>query len=172
VRFGYTDFHGRPSSRHAEPLRLVYSGQHWYLVARDVDRDAWRVFRADRVTEPLDTAARFTLHDPPDAAAVVAGAVATAPYTHQARILLNMPADRAVRRFPPNSSIVEALGPDRCLLIVGSDSLDAMALHLGVLDVEFTVLEPAELRERMRLVAERLRVAAGGSQPDASRVDG
>jgi len=171
VRFGYTDFHGKPSSRHVEPLQLVYSGQHWYLVARDMDRDAWRVFRADRVTDPIDTAARFTLRDPPDATAVVAGAVATAPYAYQARVLLNMPAEQAVRRFPPNSSIVEARRPDRCVLTVGSDSLDAMALHLGVFDIELTVLEPAELRDRMRLIADRLRAMSGRSEPDASSVE-
>lgn len=156
VRFGYTDYHGRSSARHVEPLRLVYSGQHWYLVARDMERDAWRVFRADRVTDPLDTASRFTHRDPPDAAAVVAGAVATAPYAHSARLLLAMPADQAIHVFPPSSSIVEAAGPDRCQVVVGANSLDAMVMHLGVLDVDFVVLEPAELRDRMRQFADRL----------------
>jgi predicted DNA-binding transcriptional regulator YafY len=53
-----------------------------------------------------------------------------------------------------------AAGPDSCVLTTGADSLDAMVMHLGVLPFEFTVLEPAELRERVRVVAARLDRAA------------
>jgi predicted DNA-binding transcriptional regulator YafY len=160
VRFAYTDHHGRATARHVEPHRLVYSGRYWYLVARDVDRAAWRAFRADRISEPFDTAVRFTPQDPPDATAFVATAVTSAPYAYRARIRLAMPAAEAAHHFPPTAGIVEADGPDGSVLTSGSDSLDAIAVHLVALDVDFTVLEPPELRDRIRTLADRLHRAA------------
>jgi predicted DNA-binding transcriptional regulator YafY len=157
IRFTYTDHSGKTSKRHAEPHRLVHSGRHWYLVARDLDRAQWRAFRADRIAEPLDTGERFVPHDPPDAAEFVADAVTTAPYPHQARVLLHAPIQRAAERFPSTSGTLTATGPDTCELTIGAHSLDAMVVHLGTLDFGCTVLEPPELVDRVRVVAERLR---------------
>ncbi|MET3903190.1 WYL domain-containing protein [Paenarthrobacter sp. 4246] len=47
--FDYTDQHGRRSPRTVEPYRHLLRQQHWYLVAYDVDRDDWRLFRLDRM---------------------------------------------------------------------------------------------------------------------------
>jgi predicted DNA-binding transcriptional regulator YafY len=52
VRFTYTDYHTRPSTRSVEPHRLVHGGRYWYLVADDLDRAAWRAFRVDRIGHP------------------------------------------------------------------------------------------------------------------------
>jgi len=160
VRFGYTDHHARPSTRHVEPHRLVHSGRYWYLVARDLKREAWRAFRVDRIDQVHDTAARFTPRDPQHAAAFVADAVTTAPYRHHARILLHTSAEQVAQHFPPTSGTLEALGPETCMLTTGADSLDAIAMHLGILDLEFTVLEPTELRNRVQAIGDRLHRAA------------
>lgn len=37
--------------RRVEPYRLVTSGQRWYLLAYDLDRDDWRSFRVDRMAD-------------------------------------------------------------------------------------------------------------------------
>ncbi|WCM55228.1 WYL domain-containing protein [Microbacterium sp. EF45047] len=60
VRFSYTDGEGRATRRLTEPYRHVLRGDVWYLVAFDVDRDDWRLFRLDRVTdaEPAPGTAR------------------------------------------------------------------------------------------------------------------
>lgn len=160
LRFGYTDHQGRDSRRHVGPHRLVHSGRHWYLVAFDVDRAEWRSFRVDRVTDPVDTGERAVPADPPDAVRFVADAVTTAPYRHRARVLLHTPLPTAAEYFPPTAGTLEAAGPDACVLTNGSDSLDAIVMHLGFVGFEFTVLEPAELRDRVRVIAERLRRAA------------
>lgn len=65
VRLAYTDRDGRASERLADPLRLVRSGPRWYLVARDVEHDAWRTFRVDRVTRASPTGRRVGLGEPP-----------------------------------------------------------------------------------------------------------
>ena len=51
VRFGYVDQHGRPSERRVDTVRCVYSRGQWYVVAHDLDRDDWRLFRLDRVRD-------------------------------------------------------------------------------------------------------------------------
>ncbi len=59
LRFGYTKPGGVPGARHAEPHRLVSWGTLWYLLAWDLDRDDWRIFRVDRMVAHVPTGARF-----------------------------------------------------------------------------------------------------------------
>ncbi len=56
---------GVESRRVTEPYRLVSTGRRWYLVAYDLDRDDWRTFRVDRVSEPFATGARFAPRELP-----------------------------------------------------------------------------------------------------------
>ncbi|WP_341973903.1 WYL domain-containing protein [Microbacterium sp. LWO13-1.2] len=51
VRFAYRDSRERASLRQVEPYRHVLRGNRWYLVGFDVDRDAWRLFRLDRIRD-------------------------------------------------------------------------------------------------------------------------
>jgi hypothetical protein len=62
--------------------------------------------------------------------------------------------------MPPTVAVIEAIDDERCLLISGADSLDYIALHLAVLNVPFTPLEPPELRGRCAALAQRLHHAA------------
>lgn len=50
VEFDYTDADGRGSRRDVEPAKHVHVNDHWYLLAWDLDRQAWRVFRTDRIS--------------------------------------------------------------------------------------------------------------------------
>ena len=157
---------GEPGERLVEPHRLVQAGYRWYLVARDTARDEWRTYRVDRMRSIALTGARFVPRDPPDAAAFVAHAVTTAPYRYQARVLVHAPLADVAAVLPPTVGIVEAAGDTECLLTTGSDSLDGLALHLGHLDCEFTVLAPPELIARVRTLAGRWQRASG--QPPAN----
>lgn len=49
VEFDYTDQHGRESWRVVEPFQHFLRSERWYLVAFDVVRDDWRLFRLDRI---------------------------------------------------------------------------------------------------------------------------
>jgi predicted DNA-binding transcriptional regulator YafY len=167
LRFSYTDGKGAASRRHVEPYRLVSAARRWYLVARDIDRDAWRSFRLDRITDPLPTGVRSCPADPPDAARFVAEGTSTKPYRWQARVLLDAPASVVADRVPASTGVIEAAGTGQCVLISGSDSLDAIAFHLAMLDIPFTPLEPPELRETCAALAARLASAASASQAAA-----
>jgi len=62
----------------------------------------------------------------------------------------------------PAASRLEAAGPDACILHAGSNSLDELALYVGLKGFEFRVLEPAELVPVLRSLAERLGRGADG----------
>ncbi|WP_251021922.1 YafY family protein [Streptomyces sp. ISL-98] len=66
LRFRYTDQHGRPSTRLVEPYRHFLRAGQWYLVAFDVDRDDWRTFRLDRITDISPVAGTYQPHEFPD----------------------------------------------------------------------------------------------------------
>jgi len=157
TRFDYRSGEGVESARHVEPFRLVSLGQRWYLVARDVDRAAWRTFRVDRVTRVRPTGARVVHRDPPDAAALVAEGVAVRAYEHVGVVRLHLPFDEAVQVVPPTVGLVRADPDDAGSSIVemGGD-LDWVARYLAGLRASFVVLEPPALRDELRLVAERL----------------
>jgi predicted DNA-binding transcriptional regulator YafY len=156
LAFGYVSRDGTATQRRAEPYRLVQAGYRWYLLARDIARDDWRTFRVDRISGPAPTGARFSRVDPPDAAAFVANSVTTAQYRFRARVLVHAPIQAVAEQIPPTTGMLTADGPDRCLLVTGADSLDAMAFHLARLDAPITILEPPELITRAQHLAARL----------------
>jgi predicted DNA-binding transcriptional regulator YafY len=167
LEFGYRRHDGSLSARTVEPHRLVQAGYRWYLVARDLGRDDWRTFRADRIEQPQLTGVRFVPCDPPDAAAFVARAMTTAPYRYQARVLMHAPAEVVAEQVPPSVGVLEPAG-NGCVLTSGSDSLDMLAFHIAAMDIAFTVLEPPELIERAAALATRLAKAANGGRQLAS----
>ena len=165
LAFGYRDRDGTASVRTVEPHRLVHTGRRWYLVARDVDRDAWRTFRIDRIDSPQSTGTRFLPKDPPDAAAFVADSVTAAPYRYRTRVHVYAPAAVVVDSVPPTTGIVEAMDADSCLLTTGADSLGLIAMHLALLGHDFTVLEPPELIDEIGRLAGRLTRASQPAEP-------
>jgi predicted DNA-binding transcriptional regulator YafY len=160
LRFRYVNGAGEETRRHTEPYRLVSTGRRWYLVARDVDASGWRSFRVDRICDPLPTGVRSRPRDPPDAARFVSEGISARPYRWRARVRLEASAAEIAEKVPPTVAVIEAGGDDRCLLTTGSDSLDAIAMHVALLDVPFVPLDPPELGERCKALAARLDSAA------------
>lgn len=152
----YRDRHGHVTDRRLVPYRVVSIGRRWYLVARDVRKPDWRTWRVDRVESAAPTGHRFVVTDPPDAVALVRRSISTAPYRFQARVELAAPAEVIAERVPPSVAVVEAIDEHTTLLTTGSDDLDSLVFHIGMLDVDFRVLDPPELRTRMRELGARL----------------
>lgn len=155
LRFNYTDGGGAETERHVEPHQLVHAGRRWYLVAWDRDRDAWRSFRVDRMNEPVPTGMRFEPREHPDAAGFVAEGLAVGAYSCHARVLLQVPLNRAKAMVFPTVGVLEAAG-DETILRIGADDFGWIARYLASLDCNFRVLEPPELTDTLRALAGRL----------------
>lgn len=146
VRCVYTDGQGRVTERDLEPLRVVATGRRWYLVARDVDRDAWRTLRLDRMRDVTATTFGFTPTDPPDdPTAMVARAVAAGPYPYRARLRVAAPADVVADLISPTAGTVQPDGPEACVLTFGALSERSLALNVLALGLPMIVEEPADL---------------------------
>jgi predicted DNA-binding transcriptional regulator YafY len=159
LRVHYRDGRGRETDRRLDPHRLVSTSRRWYLVARDVDREAWRSLRVDRLLSVEATGHRTTIDDPPDPVAFVQAAVSTTAYRHQARVELAAPVDVVAPLVPPSTGILEPIDQRRTMLTTGGDDLDVIVFHLLTLGIDFVVHEPPALREHIAVVARRLAAA-------------
>ena len=161
LRFSYLSHDGSGSEREAEPYQLVNWGRRWYLVAFDVGRGDWRTFRVDRITPRTPGGGRFTPRPlpAPDVADWVARRVATGAWQYRARITVHAPAPVVEARIGPYVGTVTSTGDEVCLLDTGSDSLETMAVYLGLLGFDFRVESPPELAEHIRALTDRYRRA-------------
>jgi predicted DNA-binding transcriptional regulator YafY len=155
LRFAYRDRDGNETERRVEPYRLVHTGSRWYLVACDLDRDAWRTFRVDRVSEAALAGHRFTRTSEPDAAAMVADGIAVAGHPWQAEVLLHVDPAEAAETIPRTVGTIEPCDGGT-LLRIGADDLDWIARYLAGLPFDFEVRHPPELRKELRTLGRRL----------------
>ncbi|MFI0938641.1 helix-turn-helix transcriptional regulator [Streptomyces sp. NPDC021020] len=157
VRFAYRAGDGAESRRHAEPQRLVASGRRWYLVAWDLARDDWRIFRVDRLADVTATGARAAPRALPaaDAAEFVESKLRGLWPTAPAVVDVDAPADVLRSRLGRAPGEVDALPDGTSRWRVDADRVDWMAVRLLMLDLPFRVQSPPALIERLRAFAER-----------------
>ncbi|SDS59570.1 HTH domain-containing protein [Jiangella sp. DSM 45060] len=150
--------------RRVQPHHLVARGGRWYLVAWDLDRDDWRVFRADRITPRIPTGPRFAPREVPggDVAAFVAGRFRGAVdgdtgWPCRGEVLLDLPAAEVAPYV--HDGVVEAAGPDRCRLTLGAWSWIGLAANIARFDADVEVVGPPELRAAFAHLARRFTAA-------------
>lgn len=152
------------SPRQVEPHHLVASRARWYLVAWDLEREDWRIFRADRITPRTPSGPRFTPRDlPADSvhdfvSARFKGSASSNTWPCTAKVILGLPAS-AVTPFAGDGT-VEDLGAGRCSLECGSWSWISLAASFGRIDTDVEVVNSPELSTAFGQLATRYRAAA------------
>jgi predicted DNA-binding transcriptional regulator YafY len=156
LRMDYRKHDGTESTRSVEPYRMVHLGRRWYLVAWDRDRRAWRTFRVDRLQVRSPNGPRFTPREPPseDIGEYVKRNVRAVPMTYQARAVVQAPATVITERIP-RGIVVEPIDDNTCAVHATANTIEMLALYLGMMDAEFTVTEPPELLIRLGKLAAR-----------------
>ena len=150
--------------RRVEPHHLLNVAGRWYLLAWDLQRQDWRIFRVDRMRPRSPAGPRFELRDVPggDARRFVAarfkGSDTTDAWPCRGTVVLNLPAT-AVQPFAGDGT-VEDLGPARCRLDAGSWSWIALAASLGRFDADIEHVEPPQLAAAFGQLAQRFAAAA------------
>jgi biotin operon repressor len=162
LRFDYRDHDGSGSVRDVEPHRLVSWGRRWYLVAWDAGRQDWRTFRVDRMRPRQPTGPRFTSRKVPggDVTAYVERTVGQATWRYRARVLLHAPAADLAAKLPAAVQL-EPVDERTCIAATGADDPSTLALHLGLLDVDFDIIDAPELATELGRLARRYIRAAG-----------
>jgi predicted DNA-binding transcriptional regulator YafY len=160
IHFTYTaaprhEQSSEPTDRWVEPHRMVSMGRRWYLVAYDRDRQDWRSFRVDRITEPRTSGQTFRPRDLPaeDALSFVQAGIRRMPHRYAVRVLLDADPDQVaavVGRWGTVSGT-----PGDVVLEMSVDSLEWPMFVLANLEANFSVESPPELVEAVSRVAER-----------------
>ncbi len=159
VRFTYRD----GSLRTLEPWGMTSRHGRWYVVGRDVDRDATRMFKLSRVTDVPVPVSRPGAYDVPESLDLRALGRALDPQEPTAEALLAVRSAKApslTRRGRPAEPAPDlAWAPDGYeRWWVGYGSLPAMAQEVAGHGADVLVLQPADLRGA---VVDRLRELAG-----------
>lgn len=168
LRFDYAGS-GR---RRAEPHHVVTTHGRWYLVAWDLDRDDWRVFRADRISPRTPGGPRFVPREVPGGSvrdfvsARFKGSEGADDWPCTGRVVIGLPAE-AVLPYAGDGT-VEDLGPDRCGFESGAWSWVALAAALCRFDADVEVVGPPELKEAFGVLAARCSAAHAGAPAAAS----
>ena len=159
LRFDYERRDGAAGGRMVEPHRLVSTGRRWYLVAWDVDREAWRTFRVDRMQEPKALNRRFGARDLPDgvdAATFVEAGLRSAWAPAEAVLTVAAPLDEVAAWSPMAGMSLEAVDAQRCRLVLRADSFQWLAVNLALVPFPIVEMGPTELRDEVAAMAERL----------------
>lgn len=162
LRFEYESHGAQVSHREVEPYRLVNWGRRWYLVAWDIERRDWRTFRVDRTRLKTPNGPRFTPRELPtdDIASYVSQRVSAAAWRYRARVVVHAPAAVVAERVPLAAGTIEPIDDNSCSFETGSDNPETMALWLGMLDADFTLVDSPELAAHLRMLSQRFARAA------------
>jgi proteasome accessory factor C len=148
LTFDYVNQAGSPSRRRVDPLEVFDAGDHWLAAAWDLDAEAERHFRVDRMTNARLTPEKAGSHPYrprrsgwSTRAELVVDAVFAAPERWRAEELETLAPPLALA----DGAVQVRLG------VVNPDWITAMALGGGG---AIEVLSPPELRRRIAAAAE------------------
>jgi predicted DNA-binding transcriptional regulator YafY len=151
--------------RHVEPHAVVAAGSLWYLVAWDLDRRAWRLFRVDRVTPRPPTRVRFVRRAIPGGSpeAFVRRrfrGTASGEWACVGEATVSLPAAE-IRPYLRDGA-AEDLGGGRSRVRVEGWSWNAVAATIAGFGADYDELSPPELVDAVRVLAARGSRAATG----------
>lgn len=160
--FAYVAREGAASERRVEPVRLVATGRRWYLMAWDLDREDWRTFRLDRMSEVVATTWQFAFREHPDPLEYVGRSISS-PFWYEAEVRVLAPYEVLRERFGTRGATLTDLGDGTTRLETGGDSLYGLAFRLCWLGVEFEVVSPPELQVTLVEIGSRMSRSAAGA---------
>ncbi|WP_375433001.1 helix-turn-helix transcriptional regulator [uncultured Friedmanniella sp.] len=158
MSFTYRD----ANRRTLEPWGMTASKGRWYVIGRDVDRDATRMFKVSRITDLPRRESRPGAYAVPEDLDLRALARSLAPREPTERTVLAIRPGRApgLRRRSEAAQSDQALPPGFEVVAVGFSDLSSAAEEITRHAADVVVLEPVELRE---LVLRGLTAVAAGA---------
>lgn len=166
-----------PSPGHrVEPHRLVVWAGRWYLVAYDLHRSAWAIYRVERIRPKTPPGPTFELRPLPEGG--VTNFVTTTPdrgdtpaaWPCVGSATLDLPADM-VARWAPGGSVVEELNLHQSRLTLGGWSWAGVAGLYATFGTDITDVEPDALLDAVHLLARRFSRVSPGIRTPTRQVD-
>lgn len=172
IRFHYVAADGTESDRLVEPQNLVPTPRTWFLVCWDVQREAWRTFRVDRMSKlfatrvsfpermlPADDAAQFVREAHSSLRRKVVAGVHFAIGVDELKERFDGYADEAVAG--PGGAATSSVWPIR------GDTPAQLLSWLAWIpdDLDYRVEAEPEVLSGLRAVARRLQKASAANSP-------
>ncbi|MBB2958041.1 helix-turn-helix transcriptional regulator [Pseudoclavibacter helvolus] len=151
--------------RRVEPHAVIARGGRWYLVAWNLDRSEWRVYRLDRLTPRSPLGASFDERTIPtgDAGTFLEARFKGTSDANQwpcaGDVLLRVPAPEAAN-WLPDATVME-VDATTCRVHLGSWSWTGVLASIARFDADFEVLGPPELAVASAALATRFAPANG-----------
>jgi predicted DNA-binding transcriptional regulator YafY len=163
LAFQYRTREGSGGRRRVEPHSLVAVTGLWYLVAYDLARDGWRVYRLDRVADPVATRNHFAPRPLParGPADLLRERLREAPYRYRVKATVGLPAGQ-VRALLPRllPTRLREVDAGTCEVELGDDALGALVADLTRLDADLRLEGPPETLDAIARSARRVEFAA------------
>ena len=80
-------------------------------------------------------------------------------WRYRARIVVHAPADAIAERIGRYVGTIEPIDAGSCVVDAGADSLETLAVYLGMLGADFTIDADSGLAEHVGRLADRYRAA-------------
>lgn len=145
-----------------EPYHLVGWQRRWYLVARDPGTGEWAPYRVDWLRLRTPGGRRFSPAEfPGDLTEFVVSEVARTGWAFHVRVRVHASAEDVLARINPAVGTVEPVSTTECVLVTGGDSVEVVAVWIGMLGLDFSVSEPPELVDSLRSLSRRYARAIG-----------
>ncbi|MFE6941076.1 helix-turn-helix transcriptional regulator [Streptomyces chartreusis] len=173
VSIRYTDRDGQRSERTLHAYGIVAHAGRWYVTGRDARIGEDRTFRLDRIADARTLPGSFETPVGPGAAQRVLSGFATAEYRHEVTLRIHGTVEQIRARLPAGVANLEehesASGEDRATerwlrVELRAERLDWLPPVLASLDRPFVIERPAELRDLVIALADRLTSCA--AEPD------
>ncbi|GAA1694942.1 YafY family protein [Glycomyces endophyticus] len=167
VAFDYRRANGAASSRWVEPHRQVHHLQRWYLLAWDLGKGDWRVFRTDRIDALRLSTNRFESRSAPPALDYLVTGIRR--NREVVAFTVEEAAGPVAEAFRHDTAEVTALDGGRTRVVLHQESWEWPLAALASLDAGFTIEAPESFMDGYRGFAERLRAAAARSGAGPAR---
>lgn len=145
VIFDYTDSKGASTSRRVQPHHVVSLDQRLYLIAHDLDRADWRIFRIDRASNAQRTRQIFTPRPLPveDPAEYVRSRLYEAWTIYEVNATVEASAEDVQERLGGWGKATPISG-ESCEVRIPTSDLDWATFALAGLHAPFTIHGPEE----------------------------
>ncbi|UFU06094.1 helix-turn-helix transcriptional regulator [Ruania halotolerans] len=163
LTFGYTDARGDRSDRRVEPYRQVHHLLRWYLMAFDLEREDWRVFRLDRIADPRRTGQRYHQRDLPADSALDYLRHGMATGKEPVTLIVDAPAADVADVLKYQDAEINSVPSGQTRVTLTPDSWHWLVLNLAFLGADFRIEAGAHARRACRTFGERLVAAASGA---------
>lgn len=171
IRFTYTSGADATTTRRVEPHTLAPADRHWYLLCWDLDREDWRTFRVDRLTEVFHTRVLFEPRalTPEEVDELFLGVASWTPRAVATDVVMELPIAAMREHFGEWSQGSEAEDADRTRWPIGGRDIRETMYALSYIPegVEFTTdLADPDRTELREILARMVRALDAPPPPD------